>query len=125
VAYTLQRPGGSSRVALVDPATGEDQEVAHGFPFVQPFAVAVDAAGNVIVTDPGDFTGLSRLIRFDIGVGASIRHDGEGAFSGIAVEPTGAILVTDVNGVLRVDPVTGGQATVASMRGAVGLAVRR
>jgi hypothetical protein len=90
VAYTLQRSGGSSRVALVDPATGEDQEVAHGFPFVQPFAVAVDAAGNVIVTDPGDFTGVSRLIRFDNGVGASIRHDGEGAFSGIAVEPTDA-----------------------------------
>ena len=112
-------------MALVDPATGEDQEVAHGFPFVQPFAVAVDAAGNVIVTDPGDFTGLSRLIRFDIGVGASIRHDGEGAFSGIAVEPTGAILVTDVNGVLSADPVTGGQATDASMRGAVGLAVCR
>ena len=90
VAYTLQRPGGSSRVALVDPATGEDQEVAHGFPFVQPSAVAVDAAGNVIVTDPGDFTGLSRLIRFDIGVGGSIRHDGEGTFSGVAVEPTDA-----------------------------------
>jgi hypothetical protein len=170
VAYTLhQFPAGSSRVALVDPATGEDREVFHGFPFVQSFAVAVDAAGNVIATDPGDFTGLSRLIRFDTGVGASIRHEGEGAFSGIAVEPTGnlvvtsdvaerqqllrfhptsgpptvvsrvptgltggvaveasgAILVADINGVLRVDPVTGAQATVASVRGAVGLAVRR
>jgi outer membrane protein assembly factor BamB len=170
VVYTLhQLPAGSSRVALVDPATGQDSEVFHGFPFVQPFAVAVDAAGNLIVTDPGDFTGFSRLIRSDIGVGVSIRHEGEGAFSGIAVEPTGklvvtsdlttrqqllrfdpttgpptvvsrvptgltggiaveasgAILVTDVNGVLRVDPVTGAQTAVASMRGAAGLAVRR
>jgi hypothetical protein len=61
---------------------------------VQPFAVAVDAHDNVIVTDPGEFLGESRLVRIDAGVGASIRHEGDGGFNGVAVEPTDNLIVT-------------------------------
>jgi DNA-binding beta-propeller fold protein YncE len=168
VAYTL-RPGDFGIVARVNPANGEHFGVAPTFQFVQPFAVAVDAADNVIVTDPGQFLGESRLIRIDAGVGASIRHDGGGAFTGVAVEPSGnlvvtsdvpgnqkllrfdpadgpptvvsenlfglpggvaveasgAILVSNSSGVTRVNPANGAQSLVARMRGAMGLAVRR
>lgn len=167
VAYTL-RPGSFGIVARVNPANGEHFGVAPTFQFVQPFAVAVDAADNVIVTDPGLFLGESRLIRIDAGVGASIRFDGGGAFTavavertgnlvvtsdeptnqkllrftadgpptvvsenlaglpgGLAVEASGAILVSTIRGVTRVNPANGAQALVASMRGAMGLAVCR
>jgi hypothetical protein len=82
----------------VNPANGDHTAVAIDFPFDKPWAVALDAVGNAIVTDPGGFTGRSRLIRVDIGVGGSfpsIRADIPGVFTGVAVEPTGHLIVTD------------------------------
>ena len=97
VTYT-DRPGQARGVVMrVNPANGEHRAVSLDFRFDFPFAVALDAAGNAIVTDPNDaFSGdPNRLIRIDIGQGAKIRADSPGfVFTGVAVEPTGNLVVT-------------------------------
>jgi sugar lactone lactonase YvrE len=115
--------GGHSFVFRVDPATGAHRAIDASFPFDGPFDVALDAAGNVIVTDPEIFRGdPNRLIRIDVGVGASIRADSPGhVYIGVAVEPSGNIVVgnrplADPAQLLRF-PATSGPATVVSQGG--------
>ena len=97
VTYT-DRPGQARGVVMrVNPANGDHRAVSLDFRFDFPFAVALDSAGNAIVTDPNDvFSGdPNRLIRIDIGQGARIRADSPGfVFTGVAVEPTGNLVVT-------------------------------
>jgi streptogramin lyase len=123
VTYT-DRPGQARGVVMrVNPANGDHRAVSGDFRFDFPFAVALDAAGNAIVTDPNDaFSGdPNRLIRIDIGQGAKIRADSPGfVFSGVAVEPTGNLVVTSDPGagsgtqkLLRFHP-TSGPPTVLS-----------
>jgi len=81
--------------------------------FLTPYGVAIDAAGNLYVTDEyadavrkvdpqgviRSFAGLPESIGFSDGSGASARLYGPW---GVAVDPTGAVLVTDAeNGLIR------------------------
>jgi hypothetical protein len=126
VTYPL-RPGSHGVVMRVNPANGELRAVSLDGPFGLPMAVALDAAGNAIVTEPGNTPGSisNRLIRIDIGIGASIRADGIGAnFTGVAVEPSGNLLVTDDGlgtnqTLLRFHP-TSGPPTVLSQANLIG-----
>jgi hypothetical protein len=167
VAYSL-RPGGFGSVLRVNPANGDHFGVAPTFEFLTPTAVAVGTADNVTVIDVLGGLGTSRLIRVETGVGARIRHEGAGFWAGIALEPSGNLVVTSdapggnqkllrfhpvdgpptvvsiglfggvaveasgailvcmgSRGVFRVDPVNGAQTLVSSLRGGMGLAVRR
>jgi hypothetical protein len=125
VAYTRHQ-GGPGAMALVDPTNGEHRGVAPDFRFATPFAVAVDAANNIIVTDPNVFAGSeNRLLRIDAGVRVSVRDDTEGGiYTGVAVEPTGNLIVisdalaTGRQEVLRFHP-TSGAPTVLSRGGLI------
>jgi sugar lactone lactonase YvrE len=117
-----RRAACESRLVRIDAGVGASirHEGEGGFN-----GVAVERNGNLVVTS--DIAGRQQLLRFDpvSGPPTVVSRVPTGLTGGIAVESTGAILVTDVNGVLRVDPDSGAQATLASMRGAVGLAVHR
>jgi hypothetical protein len=94
VAYT-EHAGGLGALAHVNPANGDHQRLAEDFRFDTPFAMALDAAGNIFVTDPSAFIGSdNRLIRIDTSNRLSIRDDTPGIYTGVAVEPTGNLIVT-------------------------------
>ncbi|MHB8416974.1 MAG: NHL repeat-containing protein [Myxococcales bacterium] len=120
---------GNSAIRLIDVATGVVSTVAGslGVPghvdgigpaarFVQPIGLALDGLGHLYVTDPGDST----VRRIDLATGAVVTWAGQPGQAGvqpgplparlnqplgIAVAPTGAILLTDQaeNGILAVE----------------------
>ena len=124
--------GKDGRGALfrIDPATrkrtllSDFGNAATGERGLGPFSVAVEASGNILVVDSaGGTNGLGTLYRVNPkdGFRTLLSDFGRPAFGplggdplGVAVEPSGAILVidehggTDDNGVLfRVDPLSG------------------
>jgi hypothetical protein len=106
----------ANAVMRVDPANGEHHAVAPNARFDQATGVAVDGAGNVVVTD-FDTSGLdSKIHRIAPGgVDTILAHatPATGAqYASVVIEPAGGILVTNApsrgaQNVLRFDPVTG------------------
>jgi streptogramin lyase len=93
-------------VFKITPATGERTTVASGDKLVQPFGIALDADGHVLVSD----TGALAIIRIDSRTGAqSILSRGGrlGVPYGLAVEQNGDIVVANSQAILRVNPRTG------------------
>ena len=123
--------GGSGAVIRVDPATGQqtlvsDNTINTGTDlFVDPYGIALDAQGRILVTDndsQGDSSGA--VIRVDPATGQQTAvstnaiNTGSDLFVdpyGIALDAQGRILVSDNSGaVIRVDPVTGQQTAVST-----------
>jgi sugar lactone lactonase YvrE len=120
-------PGG---VIRVDPATGAQTSLSSGELFVRPADIAIEADGDILVVATPAEGGRPALFRLDPATGAETTVSSGGSFvtpNGIAVEADGDILVVDIDafddpnaaprlpgGVIRVDPVTGGQTTVSS-----------
>ena len=100
----------------VDPNTGEQTVISSGGNLIQPFDVAFDARGQIIVSD----TGLCcTLIRVDPETGRQtvITDNSRGTLGvpfGIAVARDGDVLVANAQAIVRVDPVNGQAQTVSS-----------
>jgi len=92
-------------------------QVGGGPPFNNPFAITLEANGNMVVAD----VGLHAIIRVDATTGdRTILSDAThgngpnfGSPSGVAVEADGNILASDANRVIRVDPVTGDRTIIS------------
>jgi sugar lactone lactonase YvrE len=116
--------GSRGGVIQVDPATGAQTTVASGGSFANPARVALEAGGDILVTDADAFAfGTGGVIRVDPATGAQTTVSSGGSFAdpvAVALEADGDILVADPNafggpgGVIRVDPATGAQTTVSS-----------
>ena len=113
--------GKGLQVVLIDPATGLMAQVASGGELQSPRGVEVDALGRIDVISPADGPG-SGLVRILPVTGAQSIVSPASGFStsplgalGLALESDGHLLVGDgVNGVIRVDPVSGATTPVAS-----------
>ena len=115
--------GGASGVIRVDPATGVETPVSAGGFLVQPFGIAIEASGNILVADASAFGGLcpggcGGVVRVNPATGAQSIVSTGGFFVdpfGIAIEADGKILVSDASGLLiRVHPSTGAQQIVSA-----------
>ncbi len=122
-------------VISVNPTTGarttvsENTAPAGGPSFTVPWAIALEADGDILVADQQAFGGSGGVIRVDPTTGArttvseNTAPAGGPSFvapTGIAVEADGDILVADLQafggsgGVIRVDPTTGARTTVSA-----------
>jgi streptogramin lyase len=110
--------GTDSRLHRVAKATGAQTTLSTDQPPGAIFGgLAVEASGNVVLTNLPNHA-PQEILRFDMATRTySIVSRGGSLLShfGIAVEPSGTILVADqVNGILRVEPSTGAQTTLSS-----------
>jgi sugar lactone lactonase YvrE len=111
-------------VTRVDPVTGDRTVISRnnspvgGPSFVWPWGIALDANGDILISDFQAFGGTGGIIRVDPVTGVRTTVSENAAPAGgppfanpgdLLVEPCGDILVVGSvgNGVLRVDPVTG------------------
>src|SRR2546423_8570631 len=100
-------------VFKINPATGERAIVARDDKLVQPFGIALEANGDVLVTD----TGALAVVRIDSQTGSqSVVATGGllGIPYGIAVDRKGDILIANLQAIVRVNPLTGEQAIVSA-----------
>jgi VCBS repeat-containing protein len=106
------------QVLRVDPATGARTPVASGGPLVEPDGFALEADGDIVVTDPG-----AGVLRIDASSGAvSTVLSGAPLVtpSGAGVEADGSIVVVDADafggagGVIRITPLGGAPTIVSS-----------
>lgn len=116
-AFAFGLPSAAGGVIRVDPETGVQTEVSSGGFFSNPTGIALEADGNILIGDWGDFPGV--IIRVDPATGAQTIVSAGGFLVtpiGIAVEADGSLLVSDASAraVIRIDPVTGVQTIVSS-----------
>jgi sugar lactone lactonase YvrE len=139
VVYTANRFVDGAVVLRSDPATGSTLEIsrngAQGNLFQQPYDLAVEADGSLLVADLGQSNQKDgAVIRVDPVSGRQTLVSGGGVGgdlffdpSGIAVGPGGTIYVLDTlfgsssGAVIRVNPVTGAQQLVSSNFNPLGL----
>ncbi len=106
----------SAAVIGINPATGQRTIVASGGRLLRPFGIALDANGDVLVSD----TGSQAIIRIDSLTGSQTAVAVGGLIAtpfgpyGIAVERKGDILVANGQAMIRVNPLTGEQALVSA-----------
>lgn len=108
-------PAVPARVIRIDPDSGAQQLVASGGYLAEPFAIAFEPAGTLLVADDGG-SGAAAIVRIDPATGNQSLL-GDETPVGIAVDPdTGEVFFTDGfdAGVLVVDPSTGVTTPVAS-----------
>jgi streptogramin lyase len=115
----MLRPGdllvadSQAAVLRIDSATGEKTVVSSGGCLIRPFGLAMDAWGNLFVSD----TGSSSIVRIDPATGRQtvIASGGDlGSPYGIAVDGRGHILAANARAIIRIDPVTQRQRVVSS-----------
>src|SRR3989338_11093360 len=102
-----------------DPATGELSGLATFFPSGSPSGVTVTSAGEIIVVDFSDAQGGVYRVDASGTVTALAAGENRGMLAqstSVAIEESGGILVADFypGAVIRVDPVTGEQAVLAT-----------
>jgi hypothetical protein len=112
----------------VDPDTGVATTAASAGSLFDPFGVAVERGGGIIIGDVDAFGFAGAVFRVDPATGAQTTVSRGGVFvdpGAIAVEAGGAIVVADpaagsaqLGAVIRVDPATGAQtALLRGLRG--------
>ena len=117
--------GGGGAIIRVDPHTGLQTIISSGGNFVDPYAIALEQNGTILVGelnagDPAGSSGTpSSIIRVDPFTGSQTVLSSGGylhSVFGIAVAPNGEIFVTSAGyrQVVRIDPVTGAQSVVSS-----------
>jgi sugar lactone lactonase YvrE len=130
--YVVENVGtlGTPSVISVNPTTGAQELVTQGGQLCYPFGIAVAADGSLLVTNYGDFSDGTTVINCVYDFGALIRIDPQTQTQtilsrnapewgnlfrnplGIAVEPSGRILLVNQNGgtaLVAVNPDTGVQ----------------
>ena len=107
------RPG----LIKIDPVTGAQETISSGGLFDAALGIAVDANGDIIISDFGD---VDVIFRVEPITGAQTAISTGGLFDtlrGIAVEADGKILALNQDGpnpgVIRVDPITGVQSILS------------
>ena len=111
---------GLGGVIRVDPTTGAQTEVANGGFFEDPSGIAREASGHMVVSDRAGET----VVRVDLITGEQREVSGGANLvfpDGVMVDPlSGTIWVADpaattnsMGALIRIDPLTGGQAVVA------------
>jgi uncharacterized delta-60 repeat protein len=110
-------------VVHIDPNTGRRTIITAGGNIgtsSAPQGIAVEASGHLLVTD----SAADNLIRVNPATGSqTVLATGFTSIGQVAVEPTGKILVTDLDAfggggaLVRVDPMTGVKTTLASENG--------
>ena len=103
-------------IIKVDPVTGNQSVIASGGNLVRPFDVKLDAHGQLIVADTGQF---GAVIRIDPATGQQTLLKGSsqktlGVPFGLAVTRDGAVLVANAEAIVRVDLTTGETRVAAS-----------
>ena len=126
--------GGTGGIIRVDPVTGVRTTVSENtapadpdVDFSEPFDLALEADGDIVVSDRDFAGGSGGVIRVDpvtgdrsvVSENAAPTSGPEAEFDnniGIAVEANGTILVSDTNniGVIRVNPTTGARTLLSS-----------
>lgn len=108
---------GENDIVEVDPVTGAQRMVVSfpdplGAPPVTPYGIAIDAGGDLLVTDiwgavlrVDPETGADTLVAY----GYPLMRP-----TGIAIDATGDLLVVSLGALLRIDPVTGDQSTITA-----------
>jgi DNA-binding beta-propeller fold protein YncE len=128
VVYTANKQVDGAVILRSEPATGSTVEISRNGPlgtlFQQPYDLAVEADGSLVVADmgiPNQKDGA--VIRVDPFTGRQSLVSSGGDFydpAGIAVGPGGVLYVLDnlagsnSGAVIRVDPTTGAQQMIAS-----------
>lgn len=117
--------GGSGAIVQVSPA-GSQRVASSGGQFVDPEDVVLDGFGELLVADPGS----QKIVRIRAGGAQTVV-----AAAGVFVSPArltvsaanGEIFVADrsANLIVRVDPVTGSQTSVASISSPAGVAFEK
>lgn len=108
-------PSVPARVIRIDPVSGVQDLVASGGYLSEPFAIAFEPAGTLLVADGGGAAG-GALVRIDPANGDQSLL-GDGSPLGVAVDrDTGEVFITNGfdAGVLAVDPSTGATTPVSS-----------
>jgi hypothetical protein len=97
VAY-MERPAGRGNVLEVDLQTAEHRVIVPDPDLVEPASVALEASGDVIVTEPDDSGRHSRLHRFMRSGSQQVLRDGPTGhrYSGVSLNANGDILVGDL-----------------------------
>jgi hypothetical protein len=117
-------------IVRVDPTTGAQAVVSEGGSLGGLNAIAIDAAGNLLVGD-----GFGSIIRVDPTTGAQSVVSSGGNLSiplGIAIDRGGKIVTDSIppgtrsGSIIRIDPITGAQTIVSSggsLQGPAGIAI--
>lgn len=94
----MQRPAGPGNVLEVDLQSAEHRLIVPDPDLAEPAGVALEASGDVIVTEPDDSGQHSRLHRFMRSGSQQVLRDGPTGhrYSGVALDGNGDILVGDL-----------------------------
>jgi sugar lactone lactonase YvrE len=115
--------GGGGAIIRVDPHTGSQTIVSSGGYFADPYPIALEQNGTILVGEwnPGEGASgaPSSIIRVDPTTGSQTILSSGGylhTVAGIAVAPNGDIFATSAGyqEIVRVDPVTGAQSIVSA-----------
>ena len=104
-----------SQAALlaVDPTSGGSVMVAQGQKLVQPLGIAMGSNNELFIADPGCGAVLGYNVRNSkqrvVASGGIL-----GVPFGVAVEPTGNLLVANAQALVRINPSTGAKSIVSS-----------
>jgi sugar lactone lactonase YvrE len=115
--------GPLGKVVRVNPVTGTQQPVGNAGLIAWPLGLAVEPGGGIVVANEcGGNGGLVRVDRHGLGQSLITSNSSQDVLvtpERIALDPSGALLVTDFNvgtdkegGIVRVDPETGAQSLV-------------
>jgi hypothetical protein len=107
------------QLIIVNPLTGNQTLLASGGLLRNPDHLGLTSNGDIIIADHDGLDGAGDVLRVNPLTGAQsiITADGyfEGGPSGIALDPSGIIFVSDANAkdIVGVDPVTGKQTLIS------------
>ena len=110
-------PNPSGGVIRVDPVSGAQAPVSSGDLMFNPVAIAREADGHILVSNPGIFA--ANVLRIDPVTGTQTVAASGGSVTypfGLAVEADGNILIADASAraIIRVDPVSAAQSIVSA-----------
>ena len=110
--------GFDSRIRRIDTAGVVTDPIVNEPPGAIYFGLAIAQNGDLFAVSHGNGPGNKRLVRLRLGLPTSFPVSDDGlilAPFGVAVEPTGRVIVIDaVSGVIRIDPSSGAQEVVSS-----------